>query len=199
MHPASGVRGEAPGRHDAMHVGMADEGLPPRVEDAEEADPGTEMPGGRGHLEERVGAGAKQQLVDQRGVATAQDVERMGQGEDHVDVGHGEQLALPRGEPPLPRVCLALRTVPVATRVVRDRPMPARVTLIQVTTKRGRPTASEGPEHGPVLDAQPRMPCQEVITLGAEDIGHFYRWPTHAYDRRKRENGGVKLDHRAAV
>jgi hypothetical protein len=54
------VERETAGRDDAMHVRMADEGLPPGVEDAEDADLGAEMArvgrdlteGRRGRLEE---------------------------------------------------------------------------------------------------------------------------------------------------
>ncbi len=68
--------------------------------------------------------------------------------------------------------------------------MPARLTLIKVTTEGGRPTTSERPEHRPVLDAQPPVPCEKVVTLRAEDIGHLYGGPTHAYDRRKSRDRG---------
>ena len=132
---------------------MADEGLPPGVQNAEEADPGAEVSGGGRHVEEGVGACPKQQLIDHRGIASAEDMERMGQGEDHVDVRHREDLTLPRGEPPRAGLGLALRAVPVATRVVGDRAMPTRVTLIDVPAQRGGPAASERSEHRPVLDA----------------------------------------------
>ena len=68
---------ETAGRHDAMHVRMADEGLPPRMEDAQEADRGTQVSRVGGDLEERGGARAKQELIQPRGVAAAQRVERV--------------------------------------------------------------------------------------------------------------------------
>ena len=63
--------------------------------------------------------------------------------------------------------------------------------MMEAPTERRGPTASEGPEHGPVLDAQPRMPGQEALTLGVEDIGHLNGGPRHAYDRRKRRDRGT--------
>ena len=50
MDPALVVGREAPGRHDAMHVRMTNQGLPPRVKDAEHADLGSEMTGIGGDL-----------------------------------------------------------------------------------------------------------------------------------------------------
>ncbi len=43
---------ETAGRHDAMHVRMADEGLPPGVEDAQDTDLRAEMPRVRRDLAE---------------------------------------------------------------------------------------------------------------------------------------------------
>ena len=50
------IRGQATGRHDAVHVRMADQGLPPRVEDAQDADLRAEMSRIGGDLAERRGA-----------------------------------------------------------------------------------------------------------------------------------------------
>ena len=47
------IGGQPTGRHDAVHVRMADQGLPPRVEDRQHADLRPEMPRISGDLSER--------------------------------------------------------------------------------------------------------------------------------------------------
>jgi hypothetical protein len=69
---------------------MPDEGLPPRVKDAEEADRRTEVTGIGGDLEQRGGARAKEEVIQERGVAAAQCMERVRQRENHVHVRHVE-------------------------------------------------------------------------------------------------------------
>ena len=54
------IRRETAGRHDAVHVRMADQGLSPRVEDAEETDLGAEMARIGGDLEQRRRARLKE-------------------------------------------------------------------------------------------------------------------------------------------
>ena len=58
--------------------------------------------------------------------------------------------------------------------------MPAGVTPIDVPAERGRATARDRPEDGPLLGAQPRMLRDEGVTLRVEDIGHLQRRPAHA-------------------
>ena len=158
---------------------MPDKGLAPRVEDAQEADRGAQVSRVGGDFEEGGGARAEEEVIEQRAIAAAQGLERVRQREDHVDVRDGKQLALPRGEPAFPGLRLALRTVPVATRVVRDRPMPAGTTLIEMAAQCRGPTPLERAQDSALLHAQPRMPLEEVITLRVEDIGHLHGGPAH--------------------
>ncbi len=178
-NPASAIRREATGRNDAVHVRMLDQGLPPGVEDAQETDLSTEVSGIGGDFEQRRRAGAKEQVIQARGVALAQRIERVRQREDDMDVRHVEQLALARGQPALSRLSLTLGTVPVATGVVRDGPMSAGATLIEMTAERGGPTPPERAQDGALLHAQPRMPLEEVVALRVEDIGHLHGGPAH--------------------
>ena len=62
--------------------------------------------------------------------------------------------------------------------------MPAGVTPIEMASERGRATARDGAEYGPLLDAQPRMLLEEGVTLRVEDIGHLHRRPAHDVDFR---------------
>ena len=54
-----------------MDVGMSDERLPPRVQDAEEADRRAEVFGVGGDLEQRGRAGVEQQVIETRRIASA--------------------------------------------------------------------------------------------------------------------------------
>jgi hypothetical protein len=120
----------------------------------------------------------------------------MRQREDDVHVRHVEELALPRGEPPRPRLCLALRTVAIATRVIRDGLMPAGVTSVEMAPERGGATARDRAEHRALLPAQPRMLLDEGVSLRVEDIGHLHGRPAHAglgcrFSRDRGTMGGV--------
>src|SRR5688572_1539523 len=115
-----------------MHVRMPDERLPPRMEDAEHADLGTEMARIRGDLPERRRAGLEEPGVQTRPVPIGQGQEIMREREDGVHIWHVEQLALAGVEPALPCLRLALRAVAVPTRIIGDGLMPARVTPIDM-------------------------------------------------------------------
>ena len=148
MDPALVIRRESAGRHDAVDVRMADQRLPPRVEDAQHADLGAEMAWVRGDLAERRRARLKEPGVQTGAVPIGQRQERMREREDDVHIRHVEQLALARAEPALARLRLALRAVPIPARVIGDGLMPAGVTPIEMPAERGGPTARDRAEHG---------------------------------------------------
>ena len=139
---------QAAGRHDTVHVGMTDQRLPPRVEDAEDADLRPQMARVGGDLAQRGRTRLKEPGVQLRGVAIAQRQQRMRERKDDMHVRHVEQLALARVQPALPRLRLTLRAVPVSTRVIGDGLMPAGVAPIEVAAERGRATARDRAEHG---------------------------------------------------
>src|SRR5262249_40870007 len=114
-NPALMIAGQPPGRHDAMHMRMADQGLAPRVEDAQHADVRTTMPRVGGHLAERRGARLEEERVQTGTIPIGQRQERMRKREHDVYIRHVEELALVRLQPALPGLRLALRAVAVAT------------------------------------------------------------------------------------
>src|SRR5918995_502382 len=140
-----------------MDVRMPDERLSPRVEDAQHADLGSEMPRIRGDLAQGRRAGLKQPRVQRSAVAIRQRQQIMREREDDVHIRHVAQLTLARVEPALPRLRLALHAVPIATRVIGDGLMPAGVTPIEMSTERRGPTARDRPEDRALLRAQPWM------------------------------------------
>ena len=179
MHPARGVGREATRRHDTMHVGMADQGLPPRMEDAQHANLGAEVAGVGGDLAERRRARLKEPRVQTGAVPIGQRQEPMREREDDVHIRHVEQIPLARVEPALPRLRLALRAVPISTRVIGDGLMPAGATPIEMPAQCGGATARDRPQDGLLLRAQPRMLRDEGVTLRVEDIGHLHGRPAH--------------------
>ena len=166
-------------RHDAVHVRMADQGLAPRVEDAQHADLRAEMSRVGRDLAERRRARLEEPGVQARAIPIGQRQQRMREREDDVHVRHVEQLALARVEPALPRLRLALRAVPIPTRVIGDGLMPAGVTPIEMPAERGGATARDRAEDRSLLHAQPRMLLEEGVTLRVEDIGHLHGRPAH--------------------
>ena len=63
-HPAGVIARQATGGHDAVSVGMMLQLLIPRMQNAEEADLGAEVPGVGGNFDESLCAAAEQQSVD---------------------------------------------------------------------------------------------------------------------------------------
>ena len=144
-----------------------------------------------GDLEQRGRAGVEQQVIETRRIASAERVERVREREDDMHVRHVQQLAFACGQPTVSRVRLTLRTVAVATRIVRDGPMAAGAAVIDMPAERGGPTSRERAQHRALLHTQPRMSCEESITLRVEDIGHLHGGPAHDWGglRRRRDRG----------
>jgi hypothetical protein len=115
----------------------------------------------------------------------------MREREDDVDIWHVEELALAGMEPALPRLCLALRAVPIAARVIGDGLVSAGVTPIEMTPKCGGATARDRPKDRSLLRAQPRMLLEKGVALRVEDIGHLHGGPAHDCGglRRRRDRG----------
>ena len=65
MNPARVVLIETAGRNHAVEVRMQAQVLSPGMQDAEEADPGSEMPGVGCDFEHGLSCGAEEQIVEQ--------------------------------------------------------------------------------------------------------------------------------------
>jgi hypothetical protein len=62
------------------------------MQNGEEADFSSEMPGVGGNFEHGLSAGAEEQIVEQPWVTLTQRVQLMGQGKDDVEVRYAEQV-----------------------------------------------------------------------------------------------------------
>ena len=103
-----------------MDVGMVGHGRSPRVQDGRHADPGAEMPGITGDGQQRLRRRLEQDVVD-HGLVLVSDIADLARhGEDHVVVGHRQELGLARLQPGVRRRALTLGAVAVAAGVVGD-------------------------------------------------------------------------------
>ena len=126
------------------------------------------------------GAGGEQEMVKLTGVVLRQEVELVGNGEDHVKVRGGQQFLFACGEPAFPRLGLALGAVPVATRIIGDGLKSALRAGIEVTSERGGAAVLQGSEGFELLEIEARsIPVEEALALHAEDIGHLHGGPIH--------------------
>jgi len=114
VYPSGTIEGQTSGGNDVVYVGMNLEVLSPGMEHAKESDVGSQVLWIASEFKQRSGTGAEEQIVEQPFVLEDQSAEFVRQGEDDVEVRHGQQLSRTRGQPLGARVPLALGTVPIA-------------------------------------------------------------------------------------
>ena len=90
--------------------------LSPGMQNAEKADGCPEVFGIGGHLQEGIRAGLEQQTIDLLLVLQGQRGQFMRQRKYDMEVAHGEDFALPFGDPLVAGRRLALGAMPVTTR-----------------------------------------------------------------------------------
>src|SRR5579871_1496966 len=98
----------------------------------------------------------------------------MRKSEDDVEVGDRQKLSGSRLEPLGTRVPLALRTVPVAARVVRDGLMSAADTLVAMSAQSRSAAAHDRIEHLAMRPGKMRSVLfPETVACNADDVGHL--------------------------
>ena len=146
--------------------------LTPGVEHRQEADGGAEVSGVGGNGEQSFRSGLKQDGIDLSLVLKRQAADLLRKGEHDVEIGDGQKLRLPFGEPLGAGRSLALGAAAIATRVEYFDAMPAPVALIEMTTQDRGPAVPNVSERFPLLARQHGVPAsQEIALVGAEDIG----------------------------
>ena len=128
--PGGVIRGEPAAGYNRVDVGMWLQGLSPSMQNAEEADLGTEMLGIASHFEQGGGAGFKQQSKENPLVLPDQRDQCVRDTEDKVIVADRQQFLLAGAQPLLPGIGLALWAVTIPTGVVRDGLIAATDTLV---------------------------------------------------------------------
>ena len=171
------IRGDAATRYNAMHVWMMQQILPPRVQDRDEADFGTEMSGVGRDRAQRLGAGAKQHVVEHAFVLVRESRDGFGKREDDMEVlGLGKQLGLPAFKPLRAGERLALWAMSIAARVVGDALMAARVAPLDMPAERGGTTKLDRTHHAPLDTSEPLgMGLPILRTTAAKDVRHLER------------------------
>ena len=136
-----------------MNVWMRLQGLSPSVQDAEEADLGTEMFWIRGNFQQSGSRGIEQESEQHLLVLPDQWDERVRHAENEMKIVHRQQFLLALGEPGLASAGLTLRAMPVPTGVVGDTgDISATGAHIEMAAQCGSTATDNGPEH---LDLRP--------------------------------------------
>src|SRR5437899_3574021 len=154
--------------------------LSPSVQDADHADLGAQVFAIDGDLQQGLGAGNEQQVVEQTRVFQGQHVEFVGHGEHDMEVAGSQEFAFASRQPAFACLCLALGAVPVSARVVRDSLMTAAWAGIAMTAQRSGAAAQNGPKRFELLKAKAgSIPIQKAIALHAKNVGHLEGRPNH--------------------
>jgi hypothetical protein len=99
-------------------------------------------------------SGTEEEAIEDARILERQRCEGMRKSEDDVGVGNGKQGRFLLLEPRGGCSSLTLGAMPAAAGVVGDDAVPARVTLVDVSAERGRPTGSEMRHPAPLMLAQ---------------------------------------------
>ena len=150
--------------------------LPPSVEHRGYPDLGAEVLGIGGDRAQGVDRRLEQEVVDHRLVVEGDRGDRPGQGEDHVEVGHRQQLGVAVGEPLGARQALTLRAVPVATGIVGDTDHAAIGAPFDMTAERCCPARFDRAQDPPLAAAQ-AVSVRGAIggAVVANDVRHLER------------------------
>jgi len=143
-----------------------------------------------GDLQHAFRAGSEQQIVKNALVPLAQRCQFVRQSENHVKVAGGQQLHFPRRQPSLASLCLTLRAVAVAARVVGDGRMSAAGTIIDMAAEFRSSAAGNGIQRLELLEAELALvTIDEGSSVRANNVGHLEGGPAHSGLRSLRESG----------
>ena len=101
-----------------MHVGMRVQVLPPGVQHTEEADVSPQVARISGDLEQGLGTGAEQEVIEDLLVLQRQCGELVRQSKDNMDIGDGQKFTLPSHNPLVASAALTLWAMTIAAAVV---------------------------------------------------------------------------------
>ena len=110
---------DAAARYDDMGVRMMSERRSPGVEHGGKPDAGAEVLGVGRDGDQGLGGGFEQQVIDDCLVLIGDVGDRSRQGEDDMEIGHGQEFGRAVGQPLLGSGGLALRAMPVAAEAMR--------------------------------------------------------------------------------
>src|SRR3974390_499164 len=109
---------DATARNDEVNVGVMQQVLPPGMQDAEEADFGSQVLGIAGDGEQRLRCSAEENAINRFLIVEREAGNLLGKREDDMEVFDRQQFCPPALQPSCPLRVLALGTVAVAAGVV---------------------------------------------------------------------------------
>ena len=170
------IRCKPTGSDDTVDMGMMLQSLVPGVEHAEEADLGSKVSRIASDFEQRCGAGAEQQAIDQPLVLERERSQFTRQREHGMDVTRGQQLPLALLEPADAGAALASWAVPVTARVVGDSGLSAVGAPIAMAAESGSAATRDRSQHLLMLAVDPLVTALDEAVAGvANDLGHLHR------------------------
>src|SRR5215831_12991221 len=182
VDPARVVGRKTSGGNQTMQVRMEQQVLTPTVQHGKEADLSAEMFGIRRNLEQGLGGGVEQKIVEDLLVDQGQTPEMMRDREDDVNIRDRQQFALPGSNPTVARPTLTLGAMAIATTIKGEGAIAAARTLVTMSAQCRGATACDGQEHFAMAPVNPAATgADKAIALCANDIGHLQRWPSHFF------------------
>lgn len=157
---------KAAARYDAMDVRVERQHLSPGVKYAQA--PWLDLKAAVGHVDERSASGAEQQVIENAWCMQGEDVERLGDGEDHVEIGHGKKLGPTGLEPSRASRSAAAGTGAVAAGMPLNVLMAALVTLLPLPAEGGRAACADRTQ-GFALRSRRSVGAQERLTSSSYD------------------------------
>ena len=152
--------------------------LPPAMEYREEADFQAQMLVIAGDGEQGFGGSAEEDVVDDLFVVEGDGGNGFREGEDHVEILHGQQFGGALLQPLGAGQALALGAVPVAARAVDDMRVLAVVAPFDGTAQGGRATGLNGLHQLVLMQGQSvGLPVGGAVL--SKDVGQLQGWLGH--------------------
>ena len=160
---------------------MVGERRAPGVQHGSDADASAEVLGIGRDGDQRLGRGLEQNVVDHRLVLVSDVSDCRRQREDHMEVGHRQELGLALGEPLLGGGALTLRAVPVAAAVVGNGRVATVLAAHDMPAEDRRAAALDRRHHLQLLEAHMAgVGLTPRRAIAAEDIRDLQRRTRHA-------------------
>src|SRR6266576_2852097 len=152
------------------------------MEDGEEADVRSQVARISGYLEQGLGTGAEQEVIEDLLVLQRQWGELVRQSKDNMDIGDGQKFTLPSQDPLIASAALTLGAMAITATVIRGGAIATARALITMPTECRRAAAGDRAQYFPVSPVDPtEVVLNEAIALGANDIGHLEEGPSHFF------------------
>lgn len=173
----------------AVDMGMIVQSPGPGVKDGEDAQCATDKARISGELQERLGCGTHEDVVDLDLMAACRVVELMRQGKDDVEVRHAEKLSLPILDPCLGVCAMAFGAGTIEAGVIGIVGPSAGLTDKDLSTEPFGTTIQDI-LHGHSMPWRHTIPegIQIGLAILSEDVGHFQ------HDTADRSRGSLSVD-----